>query len=213
MLISTYLIDGQALRNISGDLAPYLPLSAVSILRSTCRGAWTPLGLGLRHRCQDLSTVVVRAENSNARRYRASGTERPILKSFRSEMIPCAIQLEGPSVVRVLRTCTQSRSHLGIDIDCIIPTLLAYQLTLEHGFMASLCMPACYSTLSGINRRNCMLTRSSGKERYFSIQRAPERNTQLRSIMYSVTLLLLLANNNSPTRVSMSSLLRAILLQ
>ena len=33
LLISTpYLIDGQALRTISGDLAPYLPLGAVSTI-------------------------------------------------------------------------------------------------------------------------------------------------------------------------------------
>ena len=66
--------------------------------------------------------------------------------------------------------------------------------------MASL---AYYSiSLSGIDRHRCILTRFSGKERHFSIQRALERNTQLRTITYSVTPFLLLANNNSPTRAS-----------
>ena len=161
-------------------------------------------------------------------RYRASGTEwltpKPgscfpsFVKSFRNDSV-CH---SDRSWVRVLSECCAPKvDHTLVLIDCIIyplyggPTLLAYQLALErfkHGFMAPPCMPACYSTLfSGINRRSCMLTRFLGKERYSSIQRAPERNTQVRPITYSITPILLLANNDSPTRASMSSsLLRDI---
>lgn len=102
----------------------------------------------------------------------------------------------GPSVVRVLRTRTQSQilvlSLIASYASYSGPTLSSYLSSLGMAFMTPLCirMPRIrmlqYSTsLSGIERHSCILTRSSSKERYNFIQRALDRNTQVRPITYS----------------------------
>ena len=126
-LISTYLIDGQALRNHFRRSSPYLPQCRKYNTSYICRGAWEPLVWGLRHWCQKMSGLVHRCGPSGTQQRPsvAIGHLKPTLKpgsccpsTSYSEMIPCIIRLLDPSVVRVLRT--QSRSHLGIVIDCII---------------------------------------------------------------------------------------------